>query len=117
MTAQTSPRALQAIKLYRKHRFQGLNRRDMLVMTYDILLKAIIEENQQKALHILQVLRDGVKPKRNPMLAYHYLRLYKYAEKSIVDEEWHEADRIIFNLKRMWMMVDQKQLEKLAPKC
>lgn len=118
MTQQTPPKAYaaQSLKLYKRHRFQGMNRRDVLVMTYEILLKAIQEENQQKALHILQVLSDGIKPKSNPLLAFHYLKLYKYAEKSIIEEEWQEADRIIFNLKRMWSMVDSKAIEKLSPK-
>jgi hypothetical protein len=86
---------------YRKQAIAAMSPRQRIIFTHDLALKAANDGDMSRLRQLLMLMRKNVKLKPNPLIALHFLKIYRHCEIVLEErQDFPEVAKIMFNLKR-----------------
>ncbi|MBN1267438.1 MAG: flagellar protein FliS [Anaerolineales bacterium] len=95
---------------YQEQAVMGASPLRLIIMTYDVAIRACEEKNFNKAVHAVSMLRDALNFDYGEAAAGLY-RLYQWCLDCIRSDEYQQAGETLKEIREAWVVVEQRQNE------
>jgi hypothetical protein len=96
---------------YRRQAVAALSPREKLLLTYDLALTAANAGDMNRLLQLLILLRKAIDFNADPLIALHFLTLYRHCER-VLDQrqDFAEVANVMFTLKRALTIAKERPM-------